>query len=111
MELKTSIPSLVVRQFGNATPLKIRHWRCRPKDGVFRDPENRRFSDGDGSCRGLVEAQTLTDTTVCSGVSSSRPITGKVGGIKFTCGRGGGVQIGTDQQTVSPGQTDHVLAD
>jgi hypothetical protein len=54
MEMKTSFPLLVVRWFGNATPLKTVHWAC------------------DGSCRVVVERPTPTDTSVCSGVNSSR---------------------------------------
>jgi hypothetical protein len=68
--LKTSIRSNCRQLRGNATPLKIRAF------GVMR----RVLSGG-------VEPPTLTDTSGCSGVNSSRPIPGRSRGIKFACVR------------------------
>jgi len=68
MELKTAIPLLVVRQFGNVASL------------------NNRYGGATGVQRVLVEGPTPTDAAVRSGVTSSQSPTERPGGIKFTCG-------------------------
>ena len=62
MELKTSILLLVVRQFGNVAPLKIR------------------YGGATGVSTGRGGATDLHGYAVCSGVNSSQSIAGKVGG-------------------------------